>query len=147
VPHVATSIFSDLSPTALADAITKALVSGFLPLSFELGLRRCGLAVGVLASVLSSSTEPLLSSNAFGSEFGLMAMLSAAVALPLVAVGAIQAIVRQEPGTLLRSVCVRLPLALLFTGVSVQIVALGLTATDQASSLLLGADGDPAVSS
>ena len=31
---------------------------------------------------------------------------------------------------------VRLPLALLFTGVSVQLVALGLTATDQASALL-----------
>ena len=38
---------------------------------------------------------------------------------------------------------VRLPLALLFTGVSVQIVALALTATDQASAMLIGADGDP----
>ena len=144
VPHVATSIFSDLSPTALADAITKALVSGFFHSLLSWVSDGAASLVGVLASVLSSSTEPLLSSNAFGSEFGLMAMLSAAVALPLVAVGAIQAIVRQEPGTLLRSVCVRLPLALLFTGVSVQIVALGLTVTDQASSLLLGADGDPA---
>ena len=47
-----------------------------------------------------------------------MAVLSAGVALPLLAVGAIQAIARQEPGTLLRSALVRLPLALLFTGVS-----------------------------
>jgi hypothetical protein len=38
---------------------------------------------------------------------------------------------------------VRLPLALLFTGVSVQLVALGLAATDQASAMVLGAAGDP----
>jgi len=144
VPHGARSIFSDLSPTALANALTKALVSGFFHSLLSWVSDGAASLVGVLANVLSSSTEPLLSSNAFGSEFGLMALLSAAIALPLVAVGAIQAIVRQEPGTLLRSVLVRLPLALLFTGVSVQIVALGLTATDQASSLLIGADGDPA---
>ena len=72
-----------------------------------------------------------------------MAVLSAGVALPLLAVGAIQAIIRQEPGGLLRSALVRLPLALLFTGVSVQLVALGLAATDQASAMVLGAAGDP----
>jgi uncharacterized membrane protein YgcG len=71
-------------------------------------------------------------------------LLGAAVALPLVAAGAIQAIVRQELGGLLRSVLVRLPLALLFTGVSVQLVALGLDATDQASAMVIGAAGDPA---
>ena len=37
----------------------------------------------------------------------------------------------------------RLPLALLFTGVSVQLVALGLAATDQASAMMLDAAGDP----
>jgi hypothetical protein len=36
-----------------------------------------------------------------------------------------------------------LPLALLFTGVSVQLVALGLAATDQASAMVLDAAGDP----
>ena len=72
-----------------------------------------------------------------------MAVLSAGVALPLLAVGVIQAIIRQEPGGLLRSALVRLPLALLFTGVSVQLVALGLAATDQASVMVLGAAGDP----
>jgi hypothetical protein len=97
----------------------------------------------VLADALSSTTEPVLTGSAFSSEFELMAALSAAIALPLVAVAAIQAIIRQEPGSLLRSVLVRLPLALLFTGVSVQLVALGLVATDQASALLIGAAGDP----
>lgn len=144
LPHAARSIFSDLNPTALADAITKSLVSGFF--HSLLGWVSDGAAslVGVLGNALSSSTAPVLSSSAFGSEFGLMVMLSGAVALPLVAVGAIQSIACQEPSTLLRSVLIRLPLALLFTGVSVQVVALGLTATDQASAVLIGADGDPA---
>ena len=142
-PHSLTSILSGLSPTAIANAITKALLAGFF--RSLLGWVASGAAslVGVLASALSSTTEPVLTGSAFTSEFELMAALSAAIALPLVAVAAIQAIIRQEPGSLLRSVLIRLPLALLFTGVSVQIVALGLVATDQASALLIGAAGDP----
>jgi hypothetical protein len=143
-PHSIGSIFSGLSAAGLATAITNSLVSGFF--HALLGWVASGAAslVGVLAKALSSSTTPVLTASAFGSEFDLMATLSAAVALPLVAVGAIQAIVRQEPGGLIRSVLVRLPLALLFTGVSVQIVALGITATDQASAMVIGANGDPA---
>ena len=47
----------------------------------------------------------------------------------------------REPCCAARSM--RLPLALLFTGVSVQLVALGLAATDQASAMMLDAAGDP----
>jgi hypothetical protein len=137
------SIFSGLSPTALANAITKALVSGFFHSLLDWVAGGAASLVGVLGSAMSSTTAPELSAHAFSAEFDVMAVLSAAVALPLVAVATIQAIVRQEPGSLLRSVLVRLPLALLFTGVSVQIVALGLAATDQASAMLIGANGDP----
>jgi hypothetical protein len=144
LPHSIGSIFSGLSPAALANAITKALVSGFFHSLLSWVADGAVSLVGVVGSALSSTTAPVLGASAFGSEFALMAVLSAAVALPLVAVAAVQAIVRQEPGSLLRSVLVRLPLALLFTGVSVQMVALGLTATDQASAILIGADGDPA---
>ena len=62
----------------------------------------------------------MLTGAAFRSEFEVMAVLSASVALPLLAVGAIQAIVRQEAGTLLRSVLVKLPLALLEVGFSIK---------------------------
>ena len=142
-PGLVGSIISGLSPSALAGAITKALLSGFYKSLLSWVANGAASLVGVLANTLSTSTEPVLTGHAFGSEFDLMAVLSAAVALPLIAVGAIQAIIRQEPGGLLRSVLVRLPLALLFTGVSVQLVVLGLDATDQASSLLIGANGDP----
>jgi len=142
-PHLLGSIFSGLSPSAFASAIAKALLSGFFRSLLTWVANGAASLVGVLVGALSSSTAPVLTGRAFRSEFDLMALLSAAVALPLVAVGAIQAIIRQEPGGLLRSVLVRLPLALLFTGVSVELVALGLTATDQASSMVIGAAGDP----
>jgi hypothetical protein len=144
LPRATGSIFSGLSASALANALSKVLLSGFFRLLSSWVASGAASIVAVLGSVLSSSTEPVLTKSAFGSEFDVMAVLSAALALPLVAVSAIQAIVRQEPGGLLRGVLVRLPLALLFTGVSVQLVSLGLAATDQASAALLGAAGDPA---
>ena len=123
---------------------TKALLGGFFRYLLVWVASGAASLVGVLAAVLSATTEPMLSGSAFRSEFDVMAVLSAGVAVPLLALGAIQAIIRQEPGSLLRSALVRLPLALLFTGVSVQLVALGLAATDQASAMVLGAAGDPA---
>ena len=126
-PHFLGSIISGFSPTALAGAIAKVLLSGFYRSLLSWVANGAASLVGVLGNALSATTEPVLTGQAFRSEFDLMATLSAAVALPLVAVGAIQAIVRQEPGSLLRSVLVRMPLALLFTGVSVQLVALGLS--------------------
>ena len=127
----------------LCGSLTKALLGGFFHDLLVWVANGAASLVGVLGNVLSASTEPVLSGSAFRSEFDVMAVLSAGVALPLLAVGAIQAIIRQEPGGLLRSALVRLPLALLFTGVSVQLVALGLAATDQASAMVLGAAGDP----
>jgi len=129
--------------TGLADSIAKVLFSNFFRSLSAWVANGAASLVGVLGKALSASTEPMLSASAFRHEFDVMALLSAAVALPLVAIGAIQAIIRQEPGGLLRSVLVRLPLALLFTGVSVQLVALGLSATDQASAMVLDAAGDP----
>src|ERR1019366_8482369 len=143
LPHAAAGIFSGLSASGFANTLAKVLLSGFFHTLSTWVASGAASIVGGLGAALSSTTQPVLSGGAWGSEFDIMAVLSAAVALPLVAAGAIQAIVRQEPGGLLRSVLVRLTLALLFTGVSVQLVVLGLEATDQASAMLLGATGDP----
>jgi hypothetical protein len=114
-------------------SLTKSLLDGFFRDLLTWVASGAASLIGVLGTALSASTEPMLAGSAFRSEFDVMAVLSAGVALPLLAVGAIQAIVRQEPGALLRSALVRLPLALLFTGVSVQLVVLGLAATDLAA--------------
>ncbi len=141
--HTIGGVFADVGGTGLVDSLTKALLGGFFHSLLVWVASGAASLVGVLGKVLSASTEPVLNGSAFRSEFDVMAVLSAGVALPLLAVSAIQAIIRQEPGELLRSALVRLPLALLFTGVSVQLVALGLAATDQASAMVLGAAGDP----
>ena len=141
--HTIGGVFSDVGGTGLVSSLTKALLDGFFHDLLVWVASGAASLVGVLGKVLSATTEPMLTGTAFRSEFDVMAVLSAAVALPLLALGAIQAIIRQEPGGLLRSALVRLPLALLFTGVSVQLVALGLAATDQASAMMLGAAGDP----
>jgi hypothetical protein len=142
--HTIGGVFSGVGGTGLVGSLTKALLDGFFRDLLVWVANGAASLVAVLGKVLSSTTEPVLSGSAFRSEFDVMAVLGAAVALPLLAVGAIQAIIRQQPGELLRSALVRLPLALLFTGVSVQLVALGLAATDQASAMVLGAAGDPA---
>jgi hypothetical protein len=141
--HTIGGVFTGVGGSGLVGSLTKALLGGFFHDLLVWVASGAASLVGVLGKVLSASTEPMLSGSAFRSEFDVMAVLSAGVALPLLAVGAIQAIIRQEPGGLLRSALVRLPLALLFTGVSVQLVALGLAATDQASAMVLGAAGDP----
>ena len=141
--HTIGGVFAGIGGTGLVDSLTKALLGGFFHSLLVWVASGAASLVVVLGKVLSASTEPVLTGSAFRSEFDVMAVLSAGVALPLLAVGAIQAIIRQEPGVLLRSALVRLPLALLFTGVSVQLVALGLAATDQASAMVLRAAGDP----
>ena len=141
--HTIGTVFTGIGGTGLVGSLAKALLGGFFHDLLVWVANGAASLVGVLGNVLSASTEPVLTGSAFRSEFEVMAVLSAGVALPLLAVGAIQAIIRQEPGGLLRSALVRLPLALLFTGVSVQLVALGLAATDQASAMVLGAAGDP----
>ena len=142
--HTIGGVFTGIGGAGLVGSLTKALLDGFFRDLLAWVANGAASLVAVLGRVLSSTTEPVLSGSAFRSEFDVMAVLGAAVALPLLAVGAIQAIIRQQPGELLRSALVRLPLALLFTGVSVQLVALGLAATDQASAMVLGAAGDPA---
>ncbi|HLN06521.1 MAG TPA: hypothetical protein VK217_09595, partial [Acidimicrobiales bacterium] len=141
--HTLGGFFEGAGGAGLADALTKALLGGFFHGLLIWVASGAASLVGVLGKALSASTEPVLTGAAFRSELDVMTVLSAGVALPLLAVGAIQAIARQDPGGLLRSALVRLPLALLFTGVSVQLVALGLAATDQASAMVLAAAGDP----
>ncbi|MGD1012377.1 MAG: hypothetical protein ABR925_07600 [Acidimicrobiales bacterium] len=141
--HTIGGAFAGVGSTGLVGALSKALLSGFFHGLLVWVANGAASLVGLLGKVLSETTAPALSGSAFRSEFEIMALLSAGVALPLLAVAAIQAIIRQEPGAFLRSALVRLPLALLFTGVSVQFVALGLAATDQASAMVLRAASNP----
>lgn len=96
-----------------------------------------------LWTIVSSSTEPVLDGPVWHAEFSTMTVIGAMVALPLLCVATIQAVARQDAGGLARTAFIRLPLALLFTGVAVELVSLGLQATDQACAALIRSAGRP----
>ncbi|MGO9197488.1 MAG: hypothetical protein ACLQK4_10220 [Acidimicrobiales bacterium] len=96
-----------------------------------------------LWSVVSATTEPVLTGRAWQAEFTTMTVIAAATVLPLLCVAAIQAVARQDAGGLFRTAFVRVPLALLFTAVAVELVSLGLQATDEACGSLIDSAGHP----
>jgi hypothetical protein len=95
---------------------------------------------------LSATTEPIVTGTAFDSEYHVMVLIAVGVILPLLGLAVIQAIAHQDAGGLLRTAFIRLPMAVLLTGVVIEIVSLGLTATDRASSSLLATGGAPSAS-
>jgi len=94
-------------------------------------------------AVLSKTTEPVISGRSFSSELSVMMLIGAGAVVPLLGLSVIQAVARQDGGGLVRTALIRLPLALLFTGVAVELVSLGLAFTDQASAALLATAGNP----
>ena len=94
-----------------------------------------------VGSVLSSTTSVNLQSPWFGAHEAVMVGISAVVIVPMLCCAAIQAIVRQNASVLLRSFLVNLPLALLLSGVAVELVQLMLSATDALCSAVAGGTG------
>ncbi|MGC9962137.1 MAG: hypothetical protein ABSE47_09595 [Acidimicrobiales bacterium] len=93
---------------------------------------------------MSVTTEPVLTGTAFAAEFHVMILIGLGTVAPLLGLAVIQAIARQDASGLLRTMLLRLPMALLLTGVVVELVSVGLRFTDQASVALLTTGGDPA---
>ena len=94
-----------------------------------------------VGSVLSSTTGVDLGSSWFGARLALMSELAASVMLPMLLSAVIQAIYRQSAVALLRTFLVNLPIALLFTGVAVELVRIGMVVTDAMSNRFLAAAG------
>lgn len=97
--------------------------------------------LGQVGSLMSSSTSVGLGTSWFEAHESVMATMAAAVVLPMAFVGLIQAVYRQNASGLARSFLVHLPLAMLLTGVSVELVRLSLSVTDELSDKVLQAGG------
>jgi len=97
--------------------------------------------LGEVGHVMSSTTTVGLGTHWFGARESVMAALAAAVVLPMALLGAIQAIYRQDAAVLTRAFLVHLPLALLLTGVAIELVRLALAITDTLSQKVLDAGG------
>jgi hypothetical protein len=97
--------------------------------------------LGQVAQAMSATTTADLSSGWFSAHEAVMATLAAAVVLPMVCCAALQALYRQSASMLVRSFLVQLPLALLLTGVVVELVQMALSATDVMSAQVLASAG------
>jgi hypothetical protein len=120
-------------------ALVNALLSGF-----------SNWIEGGTAALISAFGRAINSSTAisfgagFMAEFDIVWRIGAVFALPFLFLATIQAIARQDLSLLLRAVFLRLPLALLFGGIAVVLVAEAVTVTDQMSTALLSVAGKPA---
>ena len=97
--------------------------------------------LGQIGDVLVSTTTVDVGATWFRTHYGQMTALAGVVILPMLLVSTLQAIVRQNPGQLVRTYLVQLPLALLLAVVAIQVVILGLSATDAMSDAIAGGTG------
>ena len=91
-----------------------------------------------IGQVLSATTTVDLGASWFQTHYGQMTALAGVVILPMLLASTLQAILRQNPGQLIRTFLLQLPLALLLAVVAVQIVILSLSATDAMSDAVAG---------
>ena len=91
-----------------------------------------------IGQVLSATTTVDLGASWFQTHYGQMTALAGVVILPMLLASTLQAVVRQNPGQLIRTFLVQLPLALLLAVVAIQIVILSLSATDAMSDAVAG---------
>jgi hypothetical protein len=97
-----------------------------------------------VGSALNGTTKVPIGTTWFGAHESVMAALAAAVVLPMACCAVIQAVLHQNLTVLMRSMLLHLPLALLLTGVAVELVRLGLALTDALSSRVMAAGGTDA---
>jgi hypothetical protein len=94
-----------------------------------------------IGDVLDSTTTVDIGATWFRTHYEDMTALAGVVILPMLLVSTLQAVVRQNPGQLVRTYLVQLPLALLLAVVAIQIVILSLSATDAMSDAVAGGTG------
>ena len=97
--------------------------------------------LGQIGDVLVATTTVDIGATWFRTHYGQMTALAGVVVLPLLLISTIQAVVRQNPGQLVRTFLVQLPLALLLGVVAIQVVILSLSATDAMSDAVAGGTG------
>lgn len=94
-----------------------------------------------IGAVLVSTTTVDVGATWFRTHYGQMTALAGVVILPMLLVSTVQAVLRQNPGQLVRTYLVQLPLALLLAAVAIQVVILSLAATDAMSVAVAGGSG------
>ena len=94
-----------------------------------------------IGDVLVSTTTVDIGATWFRTHYADMTALAGVVILPLLLLSVLQAVLRQNPGQLVRVVLVQMPLALVLGGVAIEVVILSLSATDAMSDAIAGGSG------
>ncbi len=89
-----------------------------------------------IGSVIGATTTIDLGASWFTTHYRIMVALAGVVIVPMLLLGVMQSIYRQNVSTLVRSVLVNVPLAILLTAVAVKLVQLGLSITDAMSAAI-----------
>jgi hypothetical protein len=97
--------------------------------------------LGQIGSVLASTTSIDVGATWFRTHYGQMTALAGVVILPMLLLSTLQAVLRQNPGQLVRTYLMQLPLAFLLAVVAIQVVILSLSATDAMSDAVAGGSG------
>jgi len=97
--------------------------------------------LGQVGHAMSSTTTVDLDSGWFSDHLAVMASVAAVVVVPMACCAVLQALFRQDGALLVRSLLVQLPLALLLTGVVVELVQMALAVTDTLSAQVLAGAG------
>jgi hypothetical protein len=124
--------------TGVIGSGTEAVVAGgakaALSAVVEFVVDGSGWLLGELAGLIDRSTRPDVTSGWFQAAYRDMAAIALVGLLPFLLLAIIQGIVRQDPGQLLRSTFVHVPLAAIGTGAAVVIVDMLITITDGMST-------------
>ncbi|HSZ37218.1 MAG TPA: hypothetical protein VK773_09015 [Acidimicrobiales bacterium] len=94
-----------------------------------------------IGTVLVSTTTVDVGATWFRTHYGQMTALAGVVILPMLLLSTLQAVLRQNPGQLVRTYLVQLPFALLLAAVAIQVVVLSLSVTDAMSDAVAGGTG------
>ncbi len=126
----------------LGSSVVRSVVDLVLGIVVRWVAAGAGAVLDAVGAVLTGTTAPHLG-HAIAPELEVVLAVGAALSLPLLVLAAIQAIVRQDVGALLRAALVRLPVAVLLAAIAVQLVSLSLRAADEISNALLSTAGSP----
>ncbi|MGA8297339.1 MAG: hypothetical protein WB770_09885 [Acidimicrobiales bacterium] len=99
--------------------------------------------ISAFGHVLTATTKVPFGTGFF-SEFDVVAKIGALLAGPFLLLAVVHAIIRQDLGVLWKAVFLRLPLALVFGGIAVALVAQALAITDSLSAAMLDVAGSSA---
>jgi len=94
--------------------------------------------------LIDETTTPRLESAWFLRQYGLMTVIAAFFALPLLLLAIVQGIVQRDGGAIVRAAALQLPLAFIFTAMAVVVVTLCVALTDLLSAQVAQSVGSDA---